>query len=125
MFILTVVGECRAKLYTVDSAYLYSTTSNIASISDPDDNTESDVHGDMFDGPEQRLVRVFDQARKYSTKSDRPVIIFLDQLVCVTTLFKVPHNPLQSTTPPSSKYHTTLFKVPHHLLQSTTDTKRR
>ena len=36
------------------------------------------------------------------------------------TLFKIPHNPLQSTTPPSSKYHTTLFKVPHHPLQSTT-----
>ena len=29
------------------------------------------------------------------------------------TLFKVPHHPLQNTTPPSSKYHTTLFKVPH------------
>ena len=28
-------------------------------------------------------------------------------------------NPLQSTTPPSSKYHTTLFKVAHHPLQST------
>ena len=25
---------------------------------------------------------------------------------------KVPHHPLQSTTPPSSKYHITLFKVP-------------
>ena len=36
-----------------------------------------------------------------------------------TTLFKVPHNPLQSTTPPSSKYHTPLFKVPHNPLQST------
>ena len=36
-----------------------------------------------------------------------------------TTLFKVPHHPLQSTTPPSSKYHTTLFKVPYHPLQST------
>ena len=31
-----------------------------------------------------------------------------------TTLFKVPHNPLQNIIPPSSKYHTTLFKVPHH-----------
>ena len=28
--------------------------------------------------------------------------------------YKVSHHPLQSTTPPSSKYHTTLFKVPHH-----------
>ena len=37
-----------------------------------------------------------------------------------TTLFKVPHNPLQSTLPASSMYHTTLFKVPHHPLQSTT-----
>ena len=37
-----------------------------------------------------------------------------------TTLFRVPHHPLQSTTPPSSEYHTTLFKIPHHLLQSTT-----
>ena len=37
-----------------------------------------------------------------------------------TTLFKVPHHPLQSTTPPSSKYHTPLFKVPQHPLQSTT-----
>ena len=27
--------------------------------------------------------------------------------------------PLQSSTPPSSKYQTTLFKVPHHPLQST------
>ena len=36
------------------------------------------------------------------------------------TLFKVPHHPLQSTTPPSSMYHTTIFKVPHHPLQSTT-----
>ena len=35
-------------------------------------------------------------------------------------LFKVPHHPLQSTTSPSSKYHTTLFEVPHHPLQSTT-----
>ena len=35
-------------------------------------------------------------------------------------LFKVPHHPLQSTTPPSSKYHIILFKVPHHPLQSTT-----
>ena len=30
-----------------------------------------------------------------------------------TTIFKVPHRPLQSTTPPSSKYHTILFNVPH------------
>ena len=30
------------------------------------------------------------------------------------------HHPLQSTTPPSSKFHTTLFKVPHHPLQNTT-----
>ena len=37
-----------------------------------------------------------------------------------TTLFKVPHHPLKSTIPPSSKYHTTLFKVPYHPLQSTT-----
>ena len=37
-----------------------------------------------------------------------------------TTLFKVPHHPLQSTTSPSSKYHITIFKVPHHPLQSTT-----
>ena len=36
-----------------------------------------------------------------------------------TPFFKVPHHPLQSTIPPSSKYHTTLFKVPHHPLQST------
>ena len=31
-----------------------------------------------------------------------------------TTIFNVQH-PLQSATPPSSKYHTTLFKVPHPL----------
>ena len=37
-----------------------------------------------------------------------------------TTLFKVPHYPFQSTTPPSSKYHTILFKVPHNPLQSIT-----
>ena len=37
-----------------------------------------------------------------------------------TTLFKVPHHPLQSTTQPSSKYHTTIFKVPRNPLQSTT-----
>ena len=37
-----------------------------------------------------------------------------------TTLFKVPHNPLQSTTPPSSKYHTTLLKIPQHPLRSRT-----
>ena len=37
-----------------------------------------------------------------------------------TILFKEPHHPLQSTTPPSSKYHITLFKVPHHPLQSPT-----
>ena len=37
-----------------------------------------------------------------------------------TTLFKVPHHPIQSTTPPSSKYYTTLFKVLYHPLQSTT-----
>ena len=37
-----------------------------------------------------------------------------------TSLFKVPHYPLQSTTSPSSKYHTTLFKVSHYRLQSTT-----
>ena len=30
------------------------------------------------------------------------------------------HHPLQSTTSPSSKYHTTLFKATHHPLQSTT-----
>ena len=36
------------------------------------------------------------------------------------TLFKVPHHPLQSTTPPSLKYNTTLFKVPHRPLQSST-----
>ena len=33
------------------------------------------------------------------------------------TLFKIPHHPPQSTTSPSSKYHTTLFKVPHHLFK--------
>ena len=37
-----------------------------------------------------------------------------------TTLFKVPHHPLQSTTPPSSNRHTTLFKVAQHPHQSTT-----
>ena len=37
-----------------------------------------------------------------------------------TTRFKVPHRALQSTTPPSSKYYITLFKVPHHTLQSST-----
>ena len=42
-----------------------------------------------------------------------------------TTLFKVPHHPLQRTTPPSSKYHITLFKEPHHLLQSTTPPSSR
>ena len=35
-------------------------------------------------------------------------------------LFQVPHHPLQSTTSPSSKYHTTLFKLSHHHLQSST-----
>ena len=37
-----------------------------------------------------------------------------------TTLFKVPQHPLQRATPPSSKYHTTIFKVPHHPIQSKT-----
>ena len=37
-----------------------------------------------------------------------------------TILFKVPQHTLQSTTPPSSSYHITLFKVPHNPLQSTT-----
>ena len=37
-----------------------------------------------------------------------------------TTLFKVSHYPLQSTTPPSSKDHTTLFKVPPYHLQMAT-----
>ena len=36
------------------------------------------------------------------------------------TLFKVSHTPLQSTTHPSTKYHTPLFKVPHTPLQSIT-----
>ena len=39
---------------------------------------------------------------------------------CFLSRFKVPHRPLQSTTPLSSKYHITRFKVPHHPLQSTT-----
>ena len=37
-----------------------------------------------------------------------------------TTLFKVLHHPLQTTTRPPSKYYSTLFKVLHHPLQSTT-----
>ena len=41
-------------------------------------------------------------------------------ILLYTTLFKVSHHPLQSTTQPFSKYHTTLFKVPHNPLQSTT-----
>ena len=35
---------------------------------------------------------------------------------------KVPYHPLQSTIPPSSKYYTTLFKVPHQPLQYTVST---
>ena len=52
-----------------------------------------------------------------------PICIFqgiVMWLMARLTLFNVPHHPLQSTTPPSSKYHTTLFKVLHHPLQSTT-----
>ena len=41
-------------------------------------------------------------------------------LIILRSELKVPHHPLQSITPPSSKYPATLFKVPHHPLQSTT-----
>ena len=38
---------------------------------------------------------------------------------CAASMIKVPHHPLQSTIPPSSKYHTALFKVPYNPLQYT------
>ena len=48
------------------------------------------------------------------------LIAYLTTVLKVNGVNFLPRHPLQSTTPPSSKYHATLFKVPHHPLQSIT-----
>ena len=50
--------------------------------------------------------------------ADEFIMQFPEQYNTPVCLFKVPYRPFQSTTPPSSKYHTTLFKVPYHSSQN-------
>ena len=52
-----------------------------------------------------------DEARDYFSDLPKHKITFV--------WYEILHHPLQSTIPPSSKYHTTLFKIPYHPLQST------
>ena len=47
-------------------------------------------------------------------------ITIVKQAIIAEQKVRPHHLSLQSTTPPSLKYHATLFKVPHHPLYSTT-----
>ena len=64
------------------------------------------------------IEHVFTQAKTVSDIFRHENILHSNSIWYMLWSSKIPHHPLQSITPPSSKYHTTLFKVVLSILQN-------
>ncbi len=58
----------------------------------------SDIHSDLLGEAEKKLRLKFDEAREISKKTGRPVILFIDELVCLSTIYLLEDSPLIVTT---------------------------